>query len=145
MPKQGSVLNRFRSFDAYAKTLDDFRIKTTSGATVTMISTLIIAILVLGEFWAYRTTTLKPELIVDPGRKEKMPISLNITFPRVPCYMLSLDVMDDSGEHLNDYTHDLYRVRLDQWGNTVHTEKEKGAAHIHLKIRNGCYSSRHLI
>ncbi|RUS25897.1 hypothetical protein BC938DRAFT_471495, partial [Jimgerdemannia flammicorona] len=45
-----------------------------------MISTLIIAILVLGEFWAYRTTTLKPELIVDPGRKEKMPISLNITF-----------------------------------------------------------------
>lgn len=40
--------------------------------------------------------------------------------------MLSLDVMDDAGEHLNDYTHDLYRVRLDQWGKEITKEKETG-------------------
>lgn len=53
---------------------------------VTMLSAILIAVLVLSEFWAYRTITLKTDLIVDPKRKEKMPISLNITFPRVPCY-----------------------------------------------------------
>jgi len=64
-----------------------------------------------------------PELVVDRGRKEKMTINLNITFPKVPCYMLSVDVMDDAGEHLNDYTHDIYRVRIDRYGNPVHIEK----------------------
>lgn len=33
MAKQGSFFVRFRNFDAYAKTLDDFRVKTTAGAT----------------------------------------------------------------------------------------------------------------
>jgi len=30
-----STLSRFKSFDAYAKTLDDFRVKTTTGAAGT--------------------------------------------------------------------------------------------------------------
>lgn len=123
MAKTGSVLNRFRTFDAYAKTLDDFRVKTTSGAAVTLVSLILIAILVLSEFMAYRTIKQIPELVVDKGRKEKMTINLNITFPRVPCYMLSVDVMDDAGEHLNDYHHDIYRVRIDQYGNQVQVEK----------------------
>lgn len=33
MAKQGSLFVKFRQFDAYAKTLDDFRVKTTTGAT----------------------------------------------------------------------------------------------------------------
>jgi hypothetical protein len=32
MGKRGSVLSQIQSFDAYAKTLDDFRVKTYYGA-----------------------------------------------------------------------------------------------------------------
>ncbi|KAM3586019.1 ER-derived vesicles protein erv46 [Umbelopsis sp. WA50703] len=125
MPKGGSALSRFRSLDAYAKTLDDFRVKTTSGAAVTIISGLLIAILVLSELSAYRTSIMKPELIVDKTRKDKLPIAFDVTFPKIPCYLLSLDIMDDSGQHLSGYTHDIYKVRLDQQGNHLDTEKAK--------------------
>lgn len=103
MARQGSLAFRFRQFDAYAKTLDDFRVKTTAGATgkvdsietygrvncsnlVTVISALIIVYLVMSELIAYRTPIWRPELIVDKGRKEKMNIHFNVTFPKMPCH-----------------------------------------------------------
>lgn len=33
MAKKGSVFGGLRQFDGYAKTLDDFRVKTTTGAS----------------------------------------------------------------------------------------------------------------
>ncbi|KAI7877170.1 endoplasmic reticulum-golgi intermediate compartment protein 3-like protein [Lichtheimia hyalospora FSU 10163] len=124
MAKQGSFFVRFRNFDAYAKTLDDFRVKTTSGATVTVISALIIFYLVLSELIAYQTSIWQPELVVDKSRKDKMTIQFNVTFPKMPCHMLSLDIMDDSGEHITGYTHDVYKVRLDAMGQLIDKQKE---------------------
>ncbi|KAI8098694.1 endoplasmic reticulum vesicle transporter-domain-containing protein [Halteromyces radiatus] len=124
MAKQGSVFLKFRQFDAYAKTLDDFRVKTTTGATVTIISILLIGYLVISEILTYTTPTWRPSLIVDKGRKEKLTINFNVTFPHMPCHMLSLDVMDDSGEHLSGLTHNVYKVRLDAMGQIIDTEKE---------------------
>nr|CAG8510755.1 4765_t:CDS:2 [Entrophospora candida] len=105
MGKKGSLFAHFQNFDAYAKTLDDFRVKTYYGAAY------------------YRSTEIKPELVVDKGRKEKLTININITFPHVPCYLLSVDVMDIAGETQNDLDHDIYKTRLDSDGNLIHVEK----------------------
>ncbi|RIB15031.1 endoplasmic reticulum vesicle transporter-domain-containing protein [Gigaspora rosea] len=123
MGKRGSVLSQFQNFDAYAKTLDDFRIKTYYGAALTILSTIIIITLLWSEFNEYRVTEIKPELVVDKSRKEKLTINLNITFPKVPCYLLSVDVMDVAGETQNDLTHDIYKTRLDADGTQIHIEK----------------------
>ena len=55
---------------------------------------------------------MRPELVVDKGRGERMEISLNVTFPRVPCELLTLDVMDVSGELQMGVTHGINKVRL---------------------------------
>ena len=52
---------------------------------------------------------------------EKMEISMNITFPRMPCELLTLDVMDVSGEIQMGVMHGINKVRLAP-------EKEGGAA-----------------
>jgi endoplasmic reticulum-Golgi intermediate compartment protein 3 len=117
---------------------------------VTIISGLLIAILVLSELSAYRTSIMKPELVIDKGRKDKLPITFNVTFPKIPCYckfrrlvdepgiimfgqisnffphgtVLNVDIMDDSGQHLSGFTHDVYKVRLDLSGNHIETERE---------------------
>ncbi|KAL7752231.1 ER-derived vesicles protein erv46 [Sorochytrium milnesiophthora] len=117
------MLSSLRKYDAYAKTLDDFRIRTKAGGIVTLVSSLFIALLVISEWNAYRTPELKPSLLVDTGRKDKMNIYLNITFPKIP--LLSLDVMDVSGEHQNELSHDIYKVRLDKDGRLVPESKEK--------------------
>lgn len=41
-----------------------------------------------------------------------MEIHLNITFPRIPCELLSLDVMDVSGEQQTGVMHGVNKVRL---------------------------------
>jgi len=43
---------------------------------------------------------------------EKMEISMNISFPRVPCELITLDVMDVSGELQMGVTHGVNKVRL---------------------------------
>lgn len=45
-----------------------------------------------------------------PG--EKMEIHLNMTFPRLPCELLTLDVMDVSGEQQVGVAHGVKKVRL---------------------------------
>lgn len=103
---------RFTRIDAFTKTVEDARIRTTSGGIVTLSSIFIILWLILGEWADYRRIAVKPELIVDKGRGEKMEIHLNITFPRVPCELLTLDVMDVSGEVQAGVVSGVSKIRL---------------------------------
>jgi hypothetical protein len=48
--------------------------------------------------------------LVNAG--EKMEIHLNITFPRLPCELVTLDVMDVSGEQQVGVMHGVNKVRL---------------------------------
>lgn len=41
-----------------------------------------------------------------------MEIHLNITFPKIPCELLTLDVMDVSGEQQHGVMHGVKKVRL---------------------------------
>ncbi|KAK1811750.1 ER-derived vesicles protein erv46 [Friedmanniomyces endolithicus] len=104
--------SRFTRLDAFTKTVEDARIRTTSGGIVTLTSLLLILYLVWGEWADYRRVVVHPELMVDKGRGEKMEIHMNISFPRVPCELLTLDVMDVSGEVQTGVMHGVNKVRL---------------------------------
>jgi endoplasmic reticulum-Golgi intermediate compartment protein 3 len=62
--------SRFHKLDAFTKTVEDARVRTTSGGIVTIASILIILYLVWGEWSDYRKILVMPELIVDKGRGE---------------------------------------------------------------------------
>jgi hypothetical protein len=109
------VKSRFRQLDAFSKTVEDARVRTSSGGIVTILSVLIMSWLIWGEWSEYRTVAVHPELIVDKGRGEKMEIHLNISFPRVPCELLTLDVMDVAGEHQSGILHGVQKTRLSPW------------------------------
>lgn len=79
---------------------------------MTLTSLLLILYLVWGEWSDYRRVEVHPELIVDKTRGEKMEIHMNISFPRVPCELLTLDVMDVSGEVQTGVMHGVNKVRL---------------------------------
>ena len=53
---------------------------------------------------------------------ERMEIHLNVSFPRIPCELLSLDVMDVSGEQQTGIMHGVSKLRLSpasQGGNVI--------------------------
>lgn len=53
---------------------------------MTLASAVIIVVLLLGEFFDYRSIRVESSLVVDSGRKEKMAIEFDISFPKIPCY-----------------------------------------------------------
>lgn len=108
MPAKG----RFTRLDAFSKTVEDARVRTTSGGIITITSLLVILWLVWGEWADYRRILVHPELVVDKGRGEKMEIHMNVSFPRMPCELLTLDVMDVSGEIQAGVIHGVSKTRL---------------------------------
>ena len=60
--------SRFTRLDAFTKTVEDARVRTTSGGIVTIVSLLVVFYLVWGEWSDYRRIVVHPELIVDKGR-----------------------------------------------------------------------------
>ena len=60
--------SRFTRLDAFTKTVDEARIRTTSGGIVTIVALIVVFWLAWGEWSDYRTVVIHPELIVDKGR-----------------------------------------------------------------------------
>jgi hypothetical protein len=60
--------SRFTRLDAFTKTVEDARVRTTSGGIVTITSLLVIFWLAWGEWADYRRVIVRPELVVDKGR-----------------------------------------------------------------------------
>lgn len=46
--------------------------------------------------------------------------------------VLTLDIMDDSGEHISGYSHDVYKTRLDTMGVPIQQEKAKSESPFFL-------------
>lgn len=110
------MLSRLKRLDAYPKTLEDFRVRTFSGAAVSIISGIFILWLFISEFMYYLSVEVKPELFVDTSRGEKLRINMDVIFHNLPCGYLSVDAMDISGEHQLDIDHNIFKKRLDSDG-----------------------------
>ncbi|EEP81803.1 conserved hypothetical protein [Uncinocarpus reesii 1704] len=140
--------SRFTRLDAFAKTVEDARIRTRSGGVVTIVALIAVILLVWGEWKDYRRVVVLSELIVDKGRGERMEIHLNITFPHLPCELLTLDVMDVSGEQQSGLIHGIKKVRLGPASEGGHVldaqtldlhKKDEVAVHLDPEYCGSCY------
>ncbi|KAB8670385.1 hypothetical protein FH972_026298 [Carpinus fangiana] len=123
--------SRFTRLDAFTKTVEDARVRTTSGGIVTLTSLIVIVFLIASEWADYRRIVVLPELVVDKGRSEKMEIHMNVTFPRMPCELLTLDVMDVSGEVQAGVMHGITKVRLSPAADGVQRAIESSHLELH--------------
>ncbi|KAF7985600.1 hypothetical protein HWV62_3903 [Athelia sp. TMB] len=104
-------------------TMEDVKVKTRTGAFLTLVAAAVILTFTSIEFFDYRRINMDTSLIVDRSRGEKLTVSMNVTFPRVPCYLLSLDVMDISGETQRDISHNIVKTRLSETGARVSSSR----------------------
>ena len=79
-----------------------------------------------------------------------MEIHLNISFPRVPCELLTLDVMDVSGEQQTGVVHGVSKVRLASVADGGHEidssvlalhAPDNAATHLDPEYCGSCYSA----
>lgn len=117
-------ISKIRNLDAYPKINEDFYSRTLSGGVITLASSIIMTLLFISELRLYLHAVTETKLVVDTSRGETLRINFDITFPALPCSILSVDAMDISGEQHLDIRHDIIKKRIDVLGNVIETRKE---------------------
>jgi len=118
------------SFDVYPKTLKEFRQRTVSGALVSVGCMALIGILSAIEVSDLLTTTLVDHLFVDTTRGQRLDIHINISFPALPCSVVTLDTLDMSGNHADDLMRNISKTRLDATGAALDTPAAPASRHL---------------
>lgn len=118
------MYNKLRNLDAYPKVNEDFYNRSLSGGVITLLSSFFIGLLVISEFRLYLHTVTDTQLVVDTSRGGKLRINFDVTFPSVPCSLLSLDAMDISGEQHLNIRHDIFKKRIDAHGNVIEVRQD---------------------
>ncbi|WVY93691.1 hypothetical protein V8G54_032779 [Vigna mungo] len=98
-----------KSLDAFPRAEDHLLQKTQSGALVSVIGLIIMATLFVHELGYYLTTYTVHQMSVDLKRGETLPIHINMTFPSLPCDVLSVDAIDMSGKHEVDLDTNIWK------------------------------------
>ncbi|XWS30095.1 hypothetical protein CRYUN_Cryun24cG0088600 [Craigia yunnanensis] len=99
-----------KSLDAFPRTEDHLLQKTQSGALVSIVGLAIMATLFFHELTYYLTTYTVHQMSVDLKRGETLPIHINMTFPSLPCDVLSVDAIDMSGKHEVDLDTNIWKI-----------------------------------
>ncbi|PNY05220.1 hypothetical protein L195_g001663 [Trifolium pratense] len=99
-----------KNLDAFPRAEDHLLQKTQSGALVSIIGLIIMATLFLHELGYYLTTYTVHQMSVDLKRGETLPIHINMTFPSLPCDVLSVDAIDMSGKHEVDLDTNIWKL-----------------------------------
>lgn len=86
------------SIDAFAKTVEDARVKTASGGLITLVCVCIVLFLIRNEYYDYTSIVVRPELVVNRDVNKQLDINLDVTFPNVPCGVLTMDILDLTGD-----------------------------------------------
>ncbi|KAL0366343.1 UNVERIFIED_CONTAM: Endoplasmic reticulum-Golgi intermediate compartment protein 3 [Sesamum radiatum] len=146
----GNLKQALRSLDAFPRAEEHLLQKTKSGAIVSIVGLIIMATLFLHELTYYLSTYTVHQMAVDLKRGETLPIHINMTFPSLPCDVLSVDAIDMSGKHEVDLDTNIWKLRLNKDGQIVGTEYlsdlvEKEHAHGHGDNKDHHEESDHKI
>ncbi|KAG8369170.1 hypothetical protein BUALT_Bualt15G0123400 [Buddleja alternifolia] len=147
----GNFKQTLKSLDAFPRAEEHLMQKTKSGALVSVVGLVIMATLFLHELTYYLSTYTVHQMAVDLKRGETLPIHINMTFPSLPCDVLSVDAIDMSGKHEVDLDTNIWKLRLNNAGHVIGTEYlsdlvEKGhTAHGHDDHKDHQEESDHKI
>lgn len=108
------MLEALKKIDLFPKATDEFRLKTTSGAIISIISILLMLVLFGFEVSYYLNTEVVDHLYVNTTKFEKMTVGFDISFPEVPCGLLTIDAADETGITQRDATFRVKKHKIDR-------------------------------
>lgn len=109
-------LDNLKHFDIYKKVHDDYCEKSQAGGVVTVMTSLIVALLFWSEINAFCTMDIIDSISVDVRINQNLPISMNVTFPHLRCDEVSVDTVDSSGDNQVNVHGNLHKDSLDAKG-----------------------------
>ncbi|KAA0157475.1 hypothetical protein FNF27_00640 [Cafeteria roenbergensis] len=113
------VRRALEKLDAFPKFTKDFREQTTAGAVVSIVTLLVMLWLIVCETAWWLNVEVRETMEVNHHRNEQLKISFDISFPSVPCSMVSIDSQDVTGQRHENVLHNIFKRRVDASGVAV--------------------------
>eukprot|EP00993_Chasmostoma_nieuportense_P002247 NODE_3060_length_1038_cov_66.006586_g2917_i0.p1 GENE.NODE_3060_length_1038_cov_66.006586_g2917_i0~~NODE_3060_length_1038_cov_66.006586_g2917_i0.p1 ORF type:complete len:312 (+),score=67.23 NODE_3060_length_1038_cov_66.006586_g2917_i0:52-987(+) len=131
----------FRKIDFYRRVPVDLTEPTTPGAIISIICGSFMIFLLLSEFYSFLQADERSEMVVQQEEGGKIRLNLDMTFPRMPCFVFSLDVLDIMGRHEVGVSSTLAKTRLSQDGHQVGilTSEHFGDQQANEMKHEGCH------
>ena len=89
--------NALSSIDSFPKALEDFRIRTTTGGIVSILTVMIMTVLLVSELIYHHKTEVVDHLSVNTTFRKNLKVDFDIVFPQISCNLLSIDAVDERG------------------------------------------------
>jgi hypothetical protein len=116
-----SIVSTLKNFDFYPKS--ESALRTQTGAIVSIVAVLLAVLLFCAELRMFLTTEAVELMEVDDApaggsrngaavTSKNMRINFDVTFPNLPCAIVSLDVADSTGAHSENVIHNVFKRRL---------------------------------
>ena len=117
------------TIDAFPKTKERHRLRTTSGGTMSIVACFVMLFLFFYELTDYWYPPTRDTLLVETKTDAKMKINFDFTFPNLGCSVVNVDAMDISGKKQKDVAHNVFKRRLDKFGKQIgyHEKHEIGS------------------
>ena len=104
---------------------------------MSVLCTVVLVGLTIFEIQNYLRSDSHAELVIDTSHRDDfVNINLDITFKKMPCDVLSLDVQDIMGTHKSDIMGDLKKHRIDKNGKVLSTESALEKSEWRASVRD---------
>lgn len=130
-------LEKLKHFDTQSSVSNEFRIRTAQGAAFSVTTLIALLYLIYTELVYNLSASVRDRVHVNATSPAGLELEFDVTFPSVPCALLSVDANDPTGQpqslHI-DREHHVWKHRMDkngkiigkrskfELGNTLHTE-----------------------
>eukprot|EP00931_Biecheleriopsis_adriatica_P099723 TRINITY_DN7441_c0_g3_i1.p1 TRINITY_DN7441_c0_g3~~TRINITY_DN7441_c0_g3_i1.p1 ORF type:complete len:400 (-),score=76.82 TRINITY_DN7441_c0_g3_i1:6-1205(-) len=109
-----------KSFDAFARPVQEFQVKTAVGGYISIGSICLVLTLFLSELRYFLTPETKDEMLIDQNQEQKyLHMSFDITFTAVPCAVIDVNLLDPKKANVLHATHEIFKTRLSKSGRVL--------------------------
>eukprot|EP00440_Ansanella_granifera_P034792 gb/GFBE01037742.1/.p1 GENE.gb/GFBE01037742.1/~~gb/GFBE01037742.1/.p1 ORF type:complete len:398 (+),score=100.06 gb/GFBE01037742.1/:1-1194(+) len=109
-----------KSFDAFARPVQEFQVKTAVGGYISIGSICLVITLFVSELRYFLTLETKDEMLVDQNQDQKyLNVVMDVTFPAAPCAMLDINLLDPKKANVMHVAHEIFKTRLSKSGKVL--------------------------
>ena len=110
------MFSRFKDIDFYRKIPKDLTESSTHGSVLSLCAAVFMLVLFIAELWAFLTTQITTNIIVDPNTETQLRINFNITMLDMPCEFVAIDVVDVLGTRRDNVSLNINKWQVDENG-----------------------------
>ncbi|KAJ8908882.1 hypothetical protein NDN08_005586 [Rhodosorus marinus] len=125
------------SLDAFPKTLEDFKERTTRGGWTSVVTSSFILILLIHEITRFCQPEVITSMHVDDSRGGQLHLYIDVDFPYLACASIGIDAIDVSGKDQLEIEHDVYKTPISVNGVEGGKVRSTKAHQMHRTVPEG--------